>query len=94
MCPYPCASTLAQHAMRPAGGRYEGALSGAAAVPRVSPRGQHSRGDGVVFTANVVPMGKVQRPLSEEEVRWAFEGVSDLHYFGDAKFKRFVSSLP
>ncbi|KAL5964256.1 hypothetical protein TSMEX_008041 [Taenia solium] len=82
-----------QHRVRGGGQKHGSTLSGALSVPRVPPRQQHCGGEGGVITGNVVPMGSVQRPLSEEEVRWAFEGVSDLGYFDDPKFKRFVSSL-
>nr|CDS28840.1 expressed protein [Hymenolepis microstoma] len=35
-----------------------------------------------------------EREMSEEETRWAFEGINDLSYLGDPEFKRLVFSLP
>ncbi|VUZ50740.1 unnamed protein product [Hymenolepis diminuta] len=46
-------------------------------------------------TPSVGTPGKFwEREMSEEETRWAFEGINDLSYLGDAEFKRLVFSLP
>ncbi|KAH9281305.1 Zinc finger MIZ domain-containing protein 2 [Echinococcus granulosus] len=34
------------------------------------------------------------RQLTDEEVRWAFDGLSDLNYFDDPELIRFINSLP
>lgn len=34
------------------------------------------------------------RQLTNEEVRWAFDGLSDLNHFDDPELIRFINSLP
>ncbi|KAH9277958.1 hypothetical protein ECG_09560 [Echinococcus granulosus] len=94
MCLPSSVSTLPQHPMRVGAQQHDSTLSSAVSVPQVSPPQQYCPADSVILSAHMAPTSDAQRPLSEEEVRWAFEGVSDLRYFSDPKFKRFVSSLP
>ncbi|VDO08019.1 unnamed protein product [Rodentolepis nana] len=45
-------------------------------------------------TSSVDTLSKFwERELSEEETKWAFEGINDLSYLGDPEFKRLVYSL-
>ncbi|CDS43549.1 hypothetical protein EmuJ_001131400 [Echinococcus multilocularis] len=94
MCLPSSVSTLPQHPMRVGAQQHDSTLSSAVSVPQVSPPQQYCPADSVILSAHMAPTSDAQRPLSEEEVRWAFEGVSDLRYFSDPKFRRFVSSLP
>ncbi|VDM31735.1 unnamed protein product [Hydatigera taeniaeformis] len=83
-----------QHPVRSAYQKRNTKFSGTATVPQESLPQRHFQPDGMAFSAKISTRSDMRRPLSDAEVQWAFEGVSDLRYFGDPKFQLFVSSLP
>ncbi|KAL5103071.1 putative RNA-binding protein 18 [Taenia crassiceps] len=90
-CSPPATFAVPLHPVRAAATakRHANASGGAVSMSRVPSRQQPCGGDGVALPTNMVPPAKVHRPLSDEEVQWAFEGVTDLRYFSDPEFQRF-----